>query len=231
MKQKIVIVFNPLSKNMRKVIIAFAFIVATNLALYSQTAPLGKDLVKSFSEKMQSYQTIKAEFSFTLENLQEGISDTHNGLLNFKGKRYKLDLMGLEVFFDGTTKWQFIPEANEVTISIPTTLDGGFFDDPTQIFRDYEQDFKSKFMGEKVERGVSYYEVDLYPEDISVSYSLIKLVFKKQNLEPVSIKYQGKDGINYIIAVKKFWSNTPIMDKEFTFNPAKFKDIEVVDLR
>lgn len=216
---------------MRKVTIAIAFLLATNFALYSQTAPLGKDLVKSFSEKMQTYQTIKAEFSFTLENLQEGISDTHKGFLNFKGKKYKLDLMGLEVFFDGTTKWQYIPEANEVTISIPTTLDGGFFDDPTQIFRDYEQDFKSKYMGEKVERGVSYYEVDLYPEDISVSYSIIKLVFKKKNLEPVSIKYQGKDGINYIIEVKKFWSDTPIKDEEFTFNPAKYEGIEVVDLR
>ncbi|PKP35706.1 MAG: hypothetical protein CVT98_10050 [Bacteroidetes bacterium HGW-Bacteroidetes-15] len=216
---------------MRQIIISLAFIIASNFALFSQTAPLGKDLVKSFSEKMQSYQTIKAEFSFTLENLQEGFSDTHKGFLNFKGKMYKLDLMGLEVYFDGKTKWQFIPEANEVTISIPTSLDGGFFDDPTQIFRDYEQDFKSKFMGEKVERGVSYYEVELYPEDLSAPYSIIKLVFKKQNLEPVSIKYQGKDGINYVIDVKKFWSDTPIKDEEFIFNPSKHKGIEVVDLR
>lgn len=216
---------------MRKLFLVFAYVMLTGFTLFAQTAPLGKDLVKSFSEKMQSYQTIKAEFSFTLENLQEGFSDTHKGFLNFKGKKYKLELMGLEVYFDGSTKWQFIPEANEVTISVPTSLEGGFFDDPTQIFRDYEQDFKSKYMGEKIEKGVSYYEVDLYPEDISVQYSIIKLVFKKSSLEPVSIKYQGKDGINYIIDVKKFWSNTPIKDDEFVFNPSKHKGIEVVDLR
>lgn len=216
---------------MRRLFLVFAYVTFACFTPFAQTAPLGKDLVKSFSEKMQSYQTIKAEFSFTLENLQEGFSDTHKGFLNFKGKMYKLDLMGLEVYYNGSTKWQFIPEANEVTISVPTSLDGGFFDDPTQIFRDYEQDFKSKYMGEKIEKGVSYYEVDLYPEDISVQYSIIKLVFKKSNLEPVSIKYQGKDGINYIIDVKKFWSNTPIKDDEFVFNPSKHKGIEVVDLR
>lgn len=216
---------------MRRLLLGLVCIIYTSFNGFSQTAPLGKDLVKSFSEKMQSYQTIKAEFSFTLENLQEGFTDTHKGLLSFKGKMYNLDLMGLEVYYNGKTKWQFIPEANEVTISIPTSLDGGFFDDPTQIFRDYEQDFKSKYKGEKIEKGVSYYEVDLYPEDISVQYSIIKLVFKKSNLEPVSIKYQGKDGINYIIEVEKFTPNTPISDNEFTFDPAKHKGIEVVDLR
>ena len=200
-------------------------------SLFAQTAPLGKDLVKSFSEKMQSYQSIKADFTFTLENLQEDFSDTHKGSLKFKGKKYFLDLMGMEVFFDGTTKWQFIPEANEVTISNPSTLDGGFFDDPTQIFRDYEQDFKSRFVGERVERGVSYYEVDLYPEDLSVSYSSIKIIFRKQNLDPVSIKYQGKDGINYLIEVVKFKPNISIKDDDFTFNLSKHKGIELVDLR
>jgi outer membrane lipoprotein-sorting protein len=139
--------------------------------------------------------------------------------------------MGMEVYYDGTTKWQFIPDANEVTISVPTSLDGGFLDDPTQIFRDYEQDFKSRFIGEKVEKGVALYEVDLYPEDLSEPYSLIKIIFKKQNLDPISVKYQGKDGINYIIEVSKFKPNTNVKDDSFVFDPQKHRGIEVVDLR
>lgn len=216
---------------MKKIFAVFVLICGISSSGFSQAAPLGKDLIKSFSEKMQSYQTIQADFSFTLENLQEGISDTHKGKLSFKGKKYFLDLMGMEVYFDGTTKWQFIPEANEVTISKPTSLEGGFFEDPTQIFSDYEKDYKSKFVGEKVEKGVSLYEVELYPEDISVQYTIIKIVFKKQNLEPLSIKYQGKDGINYIINVSRFKANTPVRDQEFTFDPSKHKKIEVIDLR
>jgi outer membrane lipoprotein-sorting protein len=214
---------------MKKLLILMSVLVGSTM-LFAQTAPLGKDLVKGFSEKMQAYESIKAEFTFTLENLQEGFSDTHKGNLKFKGKSYFLELMGMQVYFDGKTKWQYIPEANEVTISEPTSLDGGFFDDPTQIFRSYEQDFKSKFMGEKIEKKVSLYEVDLYPEDISVPYSIIKIIFKKQNLEPVSIKYQGKDGINYIIDVKTFSGNQNLKDNEFTFTPAEHKGIVIVDM-
>lgn len=216
---------------MRRFFLTAGALVGASILALGQSAPLGKDLIKSFSEKMQAYQTIQADFSFTLENLQEGFSDTHSGKLSFKGNKYSLDLMGMEVYYDGTTKWQFIPEANEVTISIPTTLDGGFLDDPTQIFRDYEQDFKSRFIGEKVEKGVALYEVDLYPEDLSEPYSLIKIIFKKQNLDPVSIKYQGKDGINYIIEVSKFTPNASVTDQDFVFNPQKHRGIEVVDLR
>jgi outer membrane lipoprotein-sorting protein len=214
----------------KRLLVLLSIVAISNLSI-GQTAPLGKDLVKKFSEKMQAYESIKAEFTFTLENLQEGLSDTHKGSLKFKGKSYFLGLMGMEVYFNGETKWQYIPEANEVTISQPTSLDGGFFDDPTQIFRDYEQDFKSKFIGERVDKGISLYEVDLYPEDISVPYSIIKIVFKKQNLDPVSIKYQGKDGINYIINVKSFKANQNLKDVEFTFNPSKHKGIVIVDMR
>lgn len=204
---------------------------ATTFLAIGQTAPLGKDLVKSFSEKLQSYQTIEANFSFTLENLQEGFSDTHEGTLGTMGGKYYLNLMGMEVYYDGSTKWQFIPEANEVTISLPTSLDGGFLDNPTQIFGDYEEDFKSKFIGEKVEKGISYYQVDLYPEDLNEPYSLIRITLNKKNLDPVSIKYQGKDGINYIIDVSKFTPNKSINEQDFVFNPQKHKNITIVDLR
>jgi outer membrane lipoprotein-sorting protein len=206
-------------------------IVSLSLNLFGQSAPLGKDLIKSFSEKIQSYQNIKADFTFTLENLQEGITDTHQGNLSYKGKKYTLSLMGMEVYFDGDTKWQYIPEANEVTISKPYSLDGGFFDDPTKIFTDYEKDFNSRFIGEQVEKGVSIYEVDLYPEDLSEPYSLIKIRFNKRTLDPISIKYQGKDGINYIINMKSFNSNITLKDENFTFDLNKYKGIEIVDLR
>lgn len=222
-------VSNSLNRIMKRLLILLSVLAGTNM-LFAQTAPLGKDLIKGFSEKMQAYESIKADFTFTLENLQEGFTDMHKGSLKFKGKSYFLDLMGMEVYFDGKTKWQYIPEANEVTISEPTSLDGGFFDDPTQIFRSYEQDFKSKFMGEKIEGKLSLYEVELYPEDISEPYSIIKIVFKKQNLEPVSIKYQGKDGINYIIEIKDFKANQNLKNDEFTFIPAEHKGIVIVDM-
>jgi outer membrane lipoprotein-sorting protein len=215
---------------LKKIVLPILFL-SLSATLNAQIAPLGKDVIKSFSEKIQTYNTIRASFTFTLENLQEGFSDTHEGKISLKQKNYFLELMGMQVYFNGETKWQFIPEAKEVTISKPSTVDGGFFDDPTKIFQDYEKDFKSKFIGEKVEGSRGIYEVDLYPEDISVPYASIKLTFDKRTLDPISIRYQGKDGNNYIIDIKKFEPNVPIKDDEFSFDQTKYKNIEVVDLR
>ncbi len=206
-------------------------ILVVAFGVYAQTAPLGKEVVNDFSVKMQNLKSLSANFSFTLENLQEKITDTHDGKIVVKGNKYILELMGMEVYYDGETKWQYIKEANEVTISKPTALEGGFFDDPTKLFKNYEKNFKSKYIGEKNEKGREIYELELYPIDLSLPYISLRLQFDKKSLEPVLIRYQGKDGNNYIIKVKKFISNLPLRDERFSFEVKRHKGIEVIDMR
>lgn len=198
---------------------------------FSQNAPAGKDIVKNFSTKMQNLQSLSANFTFTLENLKEKITDSHDGKIVVKGNKYYLELMGMEVYFNGSEKWQFIKEANEVTVSKPEKVEGGFFDDPTKLFKSYEKNFKSKYIGEKTVKGKELYELELYPIDLNAAYSILKLQFSKRTLEPELIKYQGKDGNNYIIKVKNFKSDIPVKDDKFIFDQKKHKNVEVVDLR
>ena len=209
----------------------FLLVVCLSVTVFGQNAPQGKDIVKEFSDKMQKLTSLSAKFSFTLENLQEKISDTHEGDIQVKGKMYNLELMGMEAFYDGETKWQFNKQANEVTISKPTAGDGGFIDDPTKLFKDYEKNFKSKYIGEKAEKNRTIYELELYPIDLKAPYSKLNLMFDKKTLEPVQIKYQGKDGNNYIIKVKIFRSNVPVRDERFSFDVKKHKGVEVIDMR
>lgn len=212
-------------------LIGFWAVLLLSPNLFSQTAPLGKDLVRNFSERMLSYESINAKIDFTIENLQEGFSETYAGAFKMRGSNYYLEVMEMEVYYNGHTKWQYIPAANEVTISEPISLDGGFFDNPTQIFRDYENEFKSRFIGEKYIDNQLMYEVELYPEDISEPFSIIRIIFKKENLEPYSIKYQGRDGINYLIDIKKFATTQPVAQEEFVFNPEQHKNVLIIDLR
>ena len=101
----------------------FLMSICFSIAIFAQSAPLGKDVVYSFSTKMQNLTSLSAKFSFTLENLKEKITDTHEGDIVVKGKKYNLELMGMEAFYDGKTKWQFNKEANEVSISEPKVLE------------------------------------------------------------------------------------------------------------
>lgn len=206
-------------------------LVFVPFCIFSQENPDATQAVKDFSQKMQTVKTINATFTFTLENLQEKITDTHQGKIIAKGNKYILEMMGMEIYFDGLTKWQYIKEANEVTVSKQTTTDGGFLDDPSKLFKDYDKNFKSKFIGEHKEKNRTIYELDFFPKDLNLPYSAVKLQFDKNTLEPVLIRYQGKDGNNYIIKVKTFKSNLPVRDDRFTFEPQKHKGIEVIDMR
>lgn len=214
---------------MRKIIsllLAFA-----PFCIFAQENPEATKAVKDFSQKMQTVKSINATFSFTLENQQEKITDTHQGKIIAKGNKYLLEMMGMEIYFDGETKWQYIKEANEVTISKKVSGDGGFLDDPTKLFKDYDKNFKSKFIGEHTDKNRTIYELDFFPKDLNLPYSAVKLQFDKNTLEPVLIRYQGKDGNNYIIKVKTFKTNLPVRDERFTFEVNKHKGIQVIDMR
>lgn len=213
---------------MRSILIVLAMFFSAG-SFAQQVNP--ENIVKEFSEKMQTIKSLSATFNFTLENLQEKITDTHQGKILAKGNMFYLDLMGMEVFFDGQTKWQYIKEANEVTISKKNQKEGSFLEDPMKLFKDYDKNFKYKFIGESKSKNRTIYELDFFPRDLNLPYSSVKLQFDKATLEPVFIRYQGKDGNNYIIQIKNFKSNIPVRDDRFTFDVSKHKGIEVIDMR
>lgn len=190
-----------------------------------------EEIVKSFSNKMQEIKSLSATFNFTLENLQERITDTHQGKILAKGKMFYLDLMGMEVYSDGQTKWQYIKEAKEVTISKMNVKENSFLDDPMKLFKDYDKNFKYKYVGQLNIKNRVIHEVDFFPRDLNLPYSSVKLQFDANTLEPYLIRYQGKDGNNYIIQIKNFKSNVPLRDERFKFELQKHKGVEVVDMR
>lgn len=210
-------------------------LIALSLLLISSTMTFAQntntELINRFSKKMQEVTSVNTTFIFTLENVQEKISDSHHGKLIFKDKKYVLELMGMETYFDGTTKWQYIKEANEVTISKPEGQEGNFLDDPTALFRDYDKNFKSKFRREFQQKNRTICEFDFFPKNLNLPYASLRLQIEKETLEPVMFRYQGKDGNNYIVKIKNFKTNQQPRDEKFVFDPQKHKDIEVVDLR
>jgi outer membrane lipoprotein-sorting protein len=204
-------------------------LLVVGYSAFAQVNP--EKAIKQFSNKMQAVKSISATFSFTLENLQEHITDTYQGKILAKDKMFYLDLMGMEVFSDGKTKWQYIKDANEVTISNINKKENDFLDDPTKLFKDYNKNFKYKYKGIVKERNKEYYEVDFFPRDLNLPYSSVKLQFNSKTLEPYMIRYQGKDGNNYIIKIKNFKSNVPIRNDRFIFDLKKHKGVDVIDMR
>lgn len=191
-----------------------------------------KGILDKVSARTKTYKTIRAEFTFTLYNQQENITETTEGTVYIKGEKYKLLLMGAETYFDGKNKCSYIVDANEVNITDPADEEESILTNPQDIFTVYQEGFKYKFVREKFEKARPLYEIDLFPVvPGEKEFSRIKLLIDKQKLQLFTVKYFGKDGNIYIIEIQKFQHDLEINDSVFVFDKSKHPDVEVIDLR
>ncbi len=213
---------------MKKVYLLTAIILFISTNIFSQDQK-AKAVLDKLAKKTKTYSTIKAEFAFKLENKEDNVSDTYKGTVWIKGNKYRVDLMGSIVFFDGKTKYTYLKESNEVNITEPDDDDDVL--DPSKIFTMYNKDFKYKFVSDKFEDTRALQTVDLFPKDLEKEYSRVRLRIDKTKNQIFEIKQFGKDGNYYTIRIMKFTPNVKLNDTFFNFNKAKYPGVEINDMR
>lgn len=214
---------------MKKLLFLLAIVMIVNV-LKAQTDAKAKQILDQTSQKTRSLKTISAEFTFSMQNAQ--LKETNNGSIKLKGNKYVVEIpgVGLKVFADGKTSWNYMKTGNQVTIA---TIDETSSDlmDPSSVFTIYEKGFKSKFIAEKTVEGKPVYQIELYPDKSEFEVSKITIEINKSTSMIQSALLDGTDGNTYTIMVNKFESNKEIPDAEFVFDAKKFPGVEVIDLR
>ncbi|TCO06931.1 LolA family protein [Natronoflexus pectinivorans] len=216
-----------------KKIIATSLILFSILAMATSQDPAvfrAREILDKVSEKTRSYKTIKADFTFTLDNLQAQVTDSHDGSILIKGDKFKIDLMGVETFNNGNTMWMFMRDVNEVNISDPEMMEDDLLN-PATIFTIYEEGFRYIHAGESTIKGKTVDIIDLFPDKRNQPYTRIKLYIYRDSLQFAKIEQIGRDGTNYIIDINKMETNLTVDDSTFSFDASKHPGVEVVDLR
>ena len=215
---------------MKYLTLSMLMLCVLGMTVSAQNTQKAKEILDQVSAKTKTFSSISADFTFSLENLQEKISESHNGSIKVKGNKYAVKLMGAETYFDGINQWTYMKEAGEVQVSVPDASDDNVLN-PAKIFTMYEKGFKYTFIGEKTEAGKVLYEIDLYPENRDKPFSRIKLLIQKDNLQLYMLKQVGKDGNNYTVKVNKMQTNLSFSDADFTFNKTANPNVDVIDMR
>ncbi len=210
-------------------IILFASIVLISFNTTAQDQK-AKEILDKASAKAKSFKTIYAEFNFTLENQQEDVTETYSGKLWAKGEKYKLELMGTITYFDGTTIWTYMKDAEEVNISEPDPEDDNALN-PAKLWTMHEKGFKYYYKKEKFEANRPLQYVDLIPKSLECDYSRITLKIDKTKNMIYAMKRYGKDGNIYTIVILKYKTNEAYSDAMFKFDKTKHPNVEVNDLR
>ena len=215
--------------------ISLAILLLATINCFAQKAPEAKTLLDKAAKQASGYKSITAEFDCVYENLAEEVSENYNGTLLLKGNRFRIDVDKTITFSDGKTRWAYLTESNEVTISPiePTNDDAPeekFMSDPLSLYTFYRTGFKY-VMGDTEEIGGKTMQiVELAPENIKKPYFKIKYWFTPSN-DIYQIKCFQKDGTRFTLTLTKFATNQKIDDAQLIFDEKKYPGIEVIDMR
>ena len=193
--------------------------------------PAAKVILDRIAAKAKQMKSIQADFSILVEDKKENTKNTSTGNLLMKKEKYKISTTGSVVYFNGKTMWTHTIDDHEVIITEPGNNEEDFMSNPANIFTLYNKDFKYRYIRETTRNGLKFDEIDLYPKNLDQPYSRIKLLVNRNNDMPEVITSFGKDGVNYTITLTNFQPDREISDTLFTFDPAKNKKVEVVDMR
>ena len=204
------------------------FLFVSTMFSVAQQDARAKQILDEVSRKTRAYQSIQADFTFSMENKMMDIQEKNDGSIQMKGRKYAVSLpeIGIKIYSDGQNVWNYMEAGNQVTISSLEESENNLMD-PSSLLTIYEHGFRSKFIGEKN----AQYEIELYPDSNEFEVTKIQLFIGKTDKMIKSARLSGTDGNTYGIEIKKMETSVDIPDASFVFNPSRYKDIEVIDYR
>jgi len=192
--------------------------------------PGAKKILDGVSTKFKTYKTVKSTFTFKTENAAGKTLSSKNGTVWIKGNKYKVTIVGQEIFCDGVNVWNYDKSSNEVTVTKFDNSSSGLT--PQKMFTNfYDKDFLYKLNGEKKQGSKTLQEIELTPTDKTKTYHKVYLYVDKANKTINTTKVIEKDQTKHSIIVNTLTSNGAIDDKQFVFDAKKYPGVEIVDNR
>ena len=220
-----------IEKKMKKtIVLLFAFLTLTNFA-QAQTDAKAKAILAAVSKKYRTFDVVKADFSFVLDNQQAKLKEQQEGTLLVKAKanKYKVSMDDQVLISDGKSQWTYLKADKEVQVTEVDNSNEAL--NPARIFTMYENGYKYLYTGDSKIGGRVYQMIDLSPLDTKKSFFKIRLSIDKVAKQIANVLIFDKNGNKYTYKVKSFAGQTNIPESTFVFDTKKYPGVEVVDLR
>jgi outer membrane lipoprotein-sorting protein len=197
----------------------------------AQPEAKAKSILAEVSKKYRSYDVVKAEFVFTIDNPEAKVKESQKGILYVKANanKYKMSMDDKDLISDGKSQWSYLKADKEVQVS--NVDNGSDALNPARIFTMYEKGFKSIYTGESKSGGKVYQMVDLAPNDIKKPYFKVRLSIDKMAKQISNVVIFDRNGNKYTYNVKSFVPNVKVPESTFIFDAKKYPGVELVDLR
>ena len=96
---------------MMKKIYLFVTLLTTGLMAFAQTGtnndPDAKKVLDAVSAKFKTFKSVKAGFTYKVENAAGKTLSTKTGTILMKGTKYKVGFGDQQIYCDGKTVWRY----------------------------------------------------------------------------------------------------------------------------
>ncbi len=224
---------------MIKKLFIYTALVLSSVSAFAQKDVEAKKILDAVAAKYKAYNTIKTDFTFTVDNQQAGVKQTQTGTLVTQpnANKFKITLFKAgtaadvqqEIINNGKTQWTYLKAEKEVQVADVNTKGDNF--NPAQLFTLYQKGYKYLFTGTQKMGGKLYQMVDLTPEDSQSSFFKIRLAIDKTTRQIYSAQLFDNGGGKYTYLLRTITPNTPATESTFAFDAKAHPGVEVVDLR
>jgi outer membrane lipoprotein-sorting protein len=185
-------------------------------------------LLDEVSQKTKSHKSIRADFSYTMENIQAKINEVKTGSLLISGEKYRLTAAGQTVICNGKTIWTYINESNEVQINDVDAKEDAMT--PSRLLSSYNSNYKSKIIKDKAQSDPAVESIELIPNTVK-NFTNAILVVDKNKKQVKSFILFDKNGNTFTYKVTNYQTDIPVTNADFSFEASKFPGVEIIDMR
>jgi outer membrane lipoprotein-sorting protein len=212
---------------MKKIILLFT-LFCLNL-VHSQNDIRAEKLLNSVSEKIDSSETFKINFTYTLENLIENINQDSDGSIVIKDDNYLLEFMGIKQLCDSKKVYSIVPENEEIIIS-NIDEDESETIKPSKLLKFYREGYLILWDKKELilEKEIQF--VKLIPINSNSDIDYLQLGIDISNNDIVKLIEIGKNKTKTILTVNQLQYDIEIDLNFFVFSKEDYPDYYIENL-
>lgn len=157
----------------------------------------------------------------------EVAGDEQPGRIRLKDDKFLLEAGGVTTWFDGTTQWTYLPDADEVNISCPTPAELQAMN-PYAWLSLYKQGYQAKLQN-KADKNTIGVQLTATKRSQEIMYILLSL--DARTYQPRKVTFKLWEGERMQIDIDSYRQGEQYADGMFRFDKKQYPTAEEIDLR
>lgn len=205
---------------MRQRIISFLIIALASIG-HAYAAESATQLINRAAKTISTAPSVSTKYTIMASDGSKTI-----GAMTISGNRFLMATDQIKVWYDGKTQWTYMPSAQEVNITEPTSEELQQIN-PISIINS----FKSNYTVSPSKNTATESTIELKANNKNAEIKMVTLTLNKSTALPSRIILKMSSGQTATIQINSISIGKKLSDASFRFPKSNYPKAEIIDLR